>query len=37
MMIMDLADFLMPVLTTLSGGAGFDQIWPPGGPWRNLE
>jgi len=37
MMIMDLADFLMPVLATLSGGTGFDQIWPPGGPWRNLE
>lgn len=34
MVIADLSDFLMPLLTALSGGAGFDQSWAAGGPWH---
>lgn len=34
MVIADLSDFLMPILTALSSGAVFDQAWTAGGPWH---
>jgi len=33
MVITDLSDFLMPILTALSSAAVFDQAWTAGGPW----
>jgi predicted nucleotidyltransferase component of viral defense system len=35
--ITDLGDFLMPILTALASDVGFDQTWPPGGPWRHIQ
>ena len=33
MVITNLSDFFMPILTALSSDAVFDQTWPAGGPW----
>lgn len=34
MVIADLSEFIMPILTALSSGAGFNQAWTAGGPWH---